>query len=83
MMFQGMGGMMYGWGGGWMILGVIFWVLIATGIIFLVIWISDRNESSNLTLTESEDTAMEVLKKRYAKGEITKEEFEQIRRDLL
>jgi len=29
------------------------------------------------------ETALEILKKRYAKGEITKEEFDQMKKDIL
>ncbi|MCA1770812.1 MAG: SHOCT domain-containing protein [Halomonas sp.] len=31
---------------------------------------------------KNSETAIEVLKKRYAKGDITREEFEQVKKDL-
>ncbi|MGE5254126.1 MAG: SHOCT domain-containing protein [Planctomycetaceae bacterium] len=81
----GMGpGMMGYWGMGWfgMIFMLAFWVLVIAGLVFLVRWLfhasrGDRGVSSTGT------RALEILKERYAKGEITKEEFDRTRQDLV
>ncbi|NWG01286.1 MAG: SHOCT domain-containing protein [Syntrophaceae bacterium] len=73
----------WGFGMGWfgLIMMGIFWVLIIVAIIFLVRWlvVSSRSGSHG---QETEETALEILKKRYARGEINKEEFEEKKKDL-
>ena len=72
----------YGWGMGWgMGFGWVFmiflWVLFILGIIYFIrLFIASAKKDA------SGDTALDILKKRYAKGEITKEEFEKIKNDL-
>lgn len=57
-------------GGGVFIL--LFWVLLDVGIIYLV-----KHTLNNGNYKEGGgDRAIEILRERYAKGEITKEEFE-------
>ena len=62
------------------ILMIIFWIAIILAIIFLIRWlvVSARGSHS----CKSEDSALEILKKRYARGEISKEEFEEKKKDL-
>jgi putative membrane protein len=75
---QGYGPGMMGWGfSGWFgpIIMVVFWVLAVLGIVYLVKAIVGTRKGGN-------ETAMDIVKKRYAKGEITKEEFEKLREDL-
>jgi len=75
-MMQGIGhGMGIGMGWGW-IIGLILLVLV----IWLVVRATSQTSSS---ATQPEETALDVLKKRYARGEISKEEFEDKKKDLM
>jgi len=71
-------GMMGGFGWGWLpLLGIVFWGLVIWGIVAVVR--STRTHECGSTSTES---ALEVLKRRYALGEIKKKEYEEKKRDL-
>jgi putative membrane protein len=73
------GGHMWGWGVGWwwvvMPMGmIIFW----GGIIALIVWaIRQFTEGRG-----GRSNAIDIARDRYARGDISQEEFEQIRRDL-
>ena len=66
------------WGGMWF--GHLFWIII----LGLIIWLVVRNINREDRFREHShpDTALEILKRRYAKGEITKEQFEEMKRDI-
>jgi putative membrane protein len=84
-MVWGWPNMMGGFGGGisWvgMILGFIFFILIIVGIVLLIVWLVKRTTHSGIEV-KTESKALEVLKERYAKGEITKDQYESIKKDL-
>jgi putative membrane protein len=76
-----MPGMMGGnWGFPWFggIFMILFWILIIIGVIFLIKWLV-INKSTEV---QSRETPLEILRRRYASGEISKEEFENKKRDL-
>lgn len=76
-------GMMGGYGMGWfgMIFMFIFWILVIIGLVFLIKWLiqSTKKEPES---AHSSSRAIDILKERYAKGEINKEEFEEKKRVL-
>lgn len=75
-MMEGYGhGMGFGMGWGW-IIGLI--------VLGLIVWLVVRSTGqTNAISGEKEETALDVLKKRYARGEINKEEFEEKKKDLI
>lgn len=83
MMWPNMMGGFFGGGGFiWMIFIFIFVTAIIVGIILLIVWLVRRASYSGETFKTEANSALEILKERYAKGEITKKEFEIMKKDI-
>jgi len=67
--------MTYGYGGGFMWLIV----LVLVGVVIYFLFQVSKSKGSDGSIIE---TPLDILKKRYAKGEIDKEEFERKKKDL-
>jgi putative membrane protein len=77
--------MMWGWYGGmgwWMVFGGIIFILFWGLIIYLIVWGIRRFSISRGTGGSDQRSPLDIAKERYARGEITKEQFDQIKRDL-
>ena len=81
--------MMHGNGmiNGWMTMGplmwifmILFWGLAIFGLICAVRWMAGHGTSNEGE--SSPQTPLEILKARYAKGEIDRDQFERIKKDL-
>ena len=71
-MFHGMNG------GGFMWLEWIFLLVMFAVIIWVVLTTINKNKNSG-QIIQSNETPLEIIKKRYAKGELTKEQFEEMK----
>lgn len=60
---------------------LLFGVFIIAGIVLLVAWFARNAGQSSVSTTRGE-SPLDILKIRYAKGEITREQYEEMRRDL-
>ena len=74
------GGMMGGFGGMWLV--PIFWLLIIGLIIWVVAAQADASTGSKDNDSWETDLSLQSLKGRYAKGEISKEEYDEKKRGL-
>jgi putative membrane protein len=64
-------------GFGMMFMMVLFWALVIVGIVLAIRWLLGQGRESR------SDSALEILRQRYARGEINKEEFEAKKKDLM
>lgn len=67
----------YGW---WFMAGPLFWIIVIGLVIYAVVTRSRRAGGPGLPYQE--ETPLDILKKRYARGEITRDQFEQMKKDL-
>ncbi len=83
--------MAFGFGGFGMLFGFLFWIVIAG----LIVWalaqalprVTASNNGASIPTTHTNDAsqdvfALEILKQRFARGEITREEYEAMRQEL-
>jgi len=74
--------------GGWgmmMGVGMLAWVVILVVIVvavYLVVRLVQGPTSQGPSRETHQESAMDILKRRYARGEISKDEFDQMKRDL-
>lgn len=60
----------------WMIIWLLIWIFVIAGLVFLIRALLERK-------TPVERRAIDILDEKYAKGEITREEYLEKRRDIL
>ena len=63
------------WGGGIMIF--LWWIPVIIGILFLVKWIAQQSSRP-----DRDKSALDILKERYSRGEISQEEFERLKKEI-
>jgi putative membrane protein len=73
---------MHGFGG--MGFGMGWWWIIGLILVAALIWtvIRPPGQNNNLNNTANHKSPLDILKERYARGEIDKEDFEQRKKDL-
>lgn len=59
---------------------ILFWAIVILGIIAIVRWSMGQSRSTD---AGKEKTPLDILKERYAKGEIDKKEFEERKKNLM
>ena len=65
--------------GWWMVIGSVWMVFFWVAVAWLFFRFVARGESP---VSSSSESALEIAKRRYAAGEISREQFDQLRRDL-
>lgn len=73
--YGNLGSGMWIFGMAWMI---IFWV----GVIWFIVWLVRKTSQSGNESSHSQETPLEILGKRYAKGDISRKKYSEMRKEL-
>ena len=82
-MMWGNGGAMDGFSGFGMFLGFIFMLFFMVGSVLLIVWIVRQFAPGGTSAATSGSNALEILNERFAKGEISKDEFAEMKKELM
>ena len=74
--YWGMHDMWGAWGIGMMLMMILFWGLIIVALVLGIRWLITQGREPRA------DSPLDILKRRYARGEIDKDEYEAKKRDL-
>ena len=61
----------------WNLVWFAFWLLILLGLILLVVWLYRKAAGK-----QAKESPTDILKKRYAQGELTKNQFEEMKEQI-
>ena len=77
--------MMGDWGMGWfgMMMMFLFWGLVIVGIVSIVRWLMQSTVGRSPSGASADSQAMNILKERFAKGELKRDEFESMKKEIL
>ncbi|OHB68275.1 MAG: hypothetical protein A2Y77_02175 [Planctomycetes bacterium RBG_13_62_9] len=73
---DGYGHMMDYWGG-----GVVMWLLLLV-LVAVLVYVLVKGLGAGGSGSTPRETPLDIVKKRYARGEITKEQFDEMKKDL-
>ena len=66
----------------WGVVTMAFWVLVIVGEVLLIVWMVRQLQGGSMPRAGGDDRALSILRERFARGEITQEQFDEMRRTL-
>ena len=65
-----------------MLIGLVFWGAVIYGVVYLITHLARSKSDETKASAKGEDFSLEILRRRYAAGEIDAEEFAKRKKDL-